>query len=103
MADAEGGAQNLIHVYEPVDGARAQLARLDSVTFRWAAVEGAAGYMFLANNEFGDLVWRAQSRDTTMRLPAKVIPLLVAGERLKWIVQAPALSASTDLHRLELE
>lgn len=103
LEGADGAAQHLIRVHTPADGAHARLAELGSVEFSWAPVAGARAYMFLANNEFGDLVWRANTKDTTMTLPAKAQSQLIVGDRLKWLVQVPSLSASSDLNRLVLE
>lgn len=103
MPGADGSARTIIRVHSPVDGAHARLDELETVTFSWTPVEGARSYMFIANNEFGDLVWRSHSRDTTMTLPGKVRSQLIVGDRLKWLVQAANLGASTDLHRLVLD
>jgi len=99
---AEGSAGNIIHVYEPVDGASTNLDELESVTFRWSSVPTASAYTFMANNEFGDLIWRSHTRDTTLTLPSKAATTLIRGDRLKWLVQVPTRGASTDLHRLEI-
>jgi hypothetical protein len=103
VLDAEGAAKRFITVYEPVDGAKVRLADLTKVTFRWSGVPGADRYSFVANNEVGQLVWRSNVTDTTLVLPEKVANTLLAGERIKWLVQVQGLSASTDLNRLVIE
>lgn len=97
-----GGARNYIEIYEPKDGAVLSRDELLETTFRWASVEGAERYLFVANDELGSLLWRSTAGDTTITLPAKVVNAIITGERLKWIVQAPHLSASTDVNRVEV-
>ena len=102
VADAEGAAQTLIRAYEPIDGAGVSVSKLSELTFRWSAVEGARTYSFVTNNEVGEVIWRSTTSDTFATLPPKVLTAVTDGIRLKWIVQVRRLSASTDIHRLEL-
>jgi hypothetical protein len=102
VKDAEGAAQTLIHVYEPVDGAGVPVSELPELTFRWSSVEGARTYSFVTNNEVGELIWRSTVSDTFATLPPKVMAAVTDGMRLKWIVQVRRLSASSDIHRIEL-
>lgn len=101
VLDAKDSARNIIRVFEPEDGARVAHADLMDLTFRWSSVPDAGQYMFVANNEVGEIVWRAAVSDTTLMLPEKATRALFPGERLKWLVQVPELSSSTDIHRIE--
>ena len=102
VLDAAGSATTFITVLEPVDGTRVKLDELDEVTFRWKSVPGARRYMFVANNEIGESIWRRIVPDTFLTLPEKVSGTLSPGERLKWIVQVAGESASSDINRVEL-
>ena len=102
VLDATGSATTFITVLEPVDGTKVKQGELDEITFRWNAVPDARRYMFVANNEIGEAVWRRVVQDTFLVLPEKVWSLVTPGDRLKWIVQVMGASASTDINRLEI-
>lgn len=97
-----GGAAKVIQVIEPGDGTRMSRDELREASFRWRTVDGAQRYLFVATNEIGQLVWRSMVSDTVTTLPDKVIAALIDGDRLKWMIQAPHVSASTDIHRVEV-
>ncbi len=99
---AEDGAREVIQVIEPRDGARVSQSRTEDVFFRWHAVPGATRYMFVANDEVGKIVWRGATVDTVFQMPDKAWRILVPGERLKWIVQAPGVGASSDIQRVRI-
>ena len=102
VMDAKDSARTIIQVYEPVDGARIRKEDLGTVTFRWSKVPNTGHYMFVANNEIGRVLWKEVVSDTTFAMPSKVAAALAPGERLKWIVQVPGVSASSDIYRVEV-
>ncbi len=97
-----GSAAYEIPVYAPLDGAKVSVSDLPGMEFRWGAVRGARRYVVLLNNEVGELVWRASAKDTTVVMPDRLRRMVLPGGRLKWVVQVPTLSASSDLYRIEL-
>jgi hypothetical protein len=97
-----GAAATIIQVLAPKDGEKVRHQDLDKIEFRWAAVPGATTYSFVVNDETGELIWRSRVPDTTAALPAKVRASVLPRSRIKWIVQAANVSASSDIFRVEI-
>jgi hypothetical protein len=97
-----GAANTVIKVLAPKDGEKVRHEDLDKIVYRWAAVPGATSYSFVVNDETGNLIWRSRVRDTTAVLPPKVRGSVLPNSRIKWIVQAANLSASSDIYRIEI-
>jgi len=102
LEGTQGGARTYIRIHGPDDGVTMTRDELRAATFRWSAVEGVNRYMFVATDELGGLLWRSTVGDTTITVPDKVVDAMIQGERLKWMVQAPQVSASTDVNRIEV-